>query len=103
MFGRPPVPAAKRLREKHLSRSIARNSRLERIEQQEQREALNRALMRLEPDTRAIMVLRDMQGLDYEQIGMVFDVPIGTVKSRLFRARAALREQMEHEAGGRGV
>lgn len=73
----------------------------ERIEQQEQREALIRGLMRLEPDTRAILVLRDMQGLDYEQIGLVFDVPVGTVKSRLFRARAALRGQVEREGGGR--
>jgi RNA polymerase sigma-70 factor, ECF subfamily len=62
---------------------------------------LLRALLRLEPDTRAILVLRDMHGLDYEQLGMVFDVPIGTVKSRLFRARAALREAVEHEGGGR--
>jgi len=71
----------------------------ERIEQQEQREALLRALMRLEPETRAILTLRDMQDLDYEQIGLVIGVPIGTVKSRLFRARVALREAMRAESG----
>ena len=53
------------------------------------------ALDRLDADSRAILVLRDVQDLDYEQMAEALEVPIGTVKSRLFRARAALREAVE--------
>jgi len=52
-------------------------------------------LNRLDADSRAILVLRDVQELDYQQLADVLEVPIGTVKSRLFRARAALREVIE--------
>ena len=55
------------------------------------------ALDTLDPDHRAVLVLRDGQDLDYQQIGDVLGVPIGTVKSRLFRARAALREAIERQ------
>ncbi|GMV24990.1 MAG: RNA polymerase sigma24 factor [Phycisphaerae bacterium] len=59
------------------------------------------ALASLEPEQRAILVLRDTRDLDYDQIAEVLEVPVGTVKSRLFRARAALREALEElEPGG---
>lgn len=53
------------------------------------------ALDRLQPEQRTVLVLRDVQGLEYEQLAEVLGVPIGTVKSRLFRARIALRELIE--------
>ena len=61
------------------------------------------ALGSLDLQARAIIVLRDLQGLDYADIAEVLDTPIGTVKSRLFRARAALRfalEQLGHDPRG---
>ncbi len=67
----------------------------ERIQQGEQHDTLRRALRMLGEDHRAILILRDMHGLDYRQIGEVLEVPEGTVKSRLFRARATLREEVE--------
>lgn len=67
------------------------------VEHEDRRRQVVRALMRLEPEQRALLVLRDVQGLDYEQIAEVFRVPLGTIKSRLFRSRAALREQIESE------
>lgn len=73
-----------------------------RVELDERRHALLRGLARLDADMRAIIVLRDTQGLDYQQIGDVLDVPVGTVKSRLFRARAALRGLVEEELGSEG-
>lgn len=65
------------------------------VEIRQQRHRLSEALLRLTPDQRAIIVLRDAQGLDYEQIGEVLGIAVGTVKSRLFRARGALREAVE--------
>ncbi len=66
-----------------------------RVEQAELRSVLLRAMDMLEGPMRAVLVLRDVQGLDYLQISEVLDVPVGTVKSRLFRARTALREAAE--------
>ncbi len=66
-----------------------------RVEGDEERQRVLEALERLEEDQRAILVLRDCRGLDYDQIAEVLGVPTGTVKSRLFRARAALREAID--------
>lgn len=71
-----------------------------RIEQHEMRRTLEAALAGLDPAHRAVLVLRDLQDLDYRQIAEVLDVPTGTVKSRLFRARAALREEVEERLAG---
>lgn len=66
-----------------------------RVQQDELRERVAGALEALDADQRAILILRDMQDLDYEQIAAVLEIPVGTVKSRLFRARAALRQILE--------
>ncbi|HVX86460.1 MAG TPA: sigma-70 family RNA polymerase sigma factor [Phycisphaerae bacterium] len=50
------------------------------------------ALGRLDPEFRAVIILRDVEDCDYEQMAQVLEVPVGTIKSRLFRARSALRE-----------
>lgn len=72
-----------------------------RVQLDETRGRLLNAVERLEPDMRAVLVLRDLQDLDYQQIADVLDLPIGTVKSRLFRAREALRSRLEEaEQGG---
>lgn len=66
-----------------------------RVEHGEERQRLLEALDSIDPEQRAILVLRDGRDLDYEQIAEMLDIPVGTVKSRLFRARAALREKIE--------
>ena len=53
------------------------------------------ALERIKPEHRAVLVLRDIRELDYEAIGAALDLPLGTVKSRISRARRALRQEME--------
>ena len=61
------------------------------------------ALDRLDPDQRGVLLLRDAHGLDYARIAEVLGVATGTIKSRLFRARAALRQHIEEirvERGG---
>lgn len=54
------------------------------------RDLLNGALRELPDDFRAVIVLRDVNGLAYEEIAQVLDCPIGTVRSRLNRARKLL-------------
>lgn len=53
-------------------------------------ELVQRALEQLEPEQRMIIVLRDVQDLPYEEISEILELPRGTVKSRLHRARAQL-------------
>jgi RNA polymerase sigma-70 factor (ECF subfamily) len=62
------------------------------FERRERRAILERALSELDEAQRMIVVLRDIEGLDYEEIAAVLDEPLGTVKSRLHRARAALAQ-----------
>jgi RNA polymerase sigma-70 factor (ECF subfamily) len=53
----------------------------------------------LEPDFREVLVLRDMQDLAYEEIGVALKLAVGTVKSRLFRAREAVKECLKKAMG----
>lgn len=62
-------------------------------------ERLREALGSLEPQQRAILVLRDGQGFDYAEIASILEAPEGTVKSRLFRSRLALRKALEQSEG----
>ena len=66
----------------------------ESVEKKEMLDHLKVALASLEEPFRAVLVLRDIDQIEYEQIAEVLDVPVGTVKSRLFRARLALRQEM---------
>ena len=58
------------------------------------KESLGRALDRLAPEFREVIVLRELEGLSYKEIGDVTGVPVGTVMSRLSRARARLQEAL---------
>jgi RNA polymerase sigma-70 factor (ECF subfamily) len=51
-----------------------------------------RALLQLDEEARMLVVLRDLHGLSYEEVGRAMDIPADIVKSRLFRARRSLRE-----------
>jgi len=53
------------------------------------------ALKAIDDQHRAVIVLRDVEGCDYRQISEILGIPVGTVKSRVFRARVALRETYE--------
>ena len=64
------------------------------VEQRERQAIVQAAIGQLPEDYRAIIVLYDIRGLSYQEISEVLEVPLGTVKSRLNRARHALRELM---------
>ena len=59
------------------------------------RQAIDRALATLSADARVAITLRDIQGLEYHEIATITGVPIGTVESRIFRARRRLRPLLE--------
>ena len=54
-----------------------------------------KALMKLDDAQRAVVVLRDIEGMNYARIAEVLDIELGTVRSRLSRARSKLREMLE--------
>lgn len=68
----------------------------------EARERLDRTLQRLDPDARTILVLREIEQLGYQEIADTLEIPIGTVMSRLSRARRRLQGLLETE-GARPV
>ncbi|MGE3803962.1 MAG: RNA polymerase sigma factor [Gemmataceae bacterium] len=55
------------------------------------------ALAALEPDDRELLTLRHLDGLKYQELAERLSVPLGTVMSRLFRARQRLRNRLDHE------
>jgi RNA polymerase sigma-70 factor, ECF subfamily len=59
------------------------------------RQAIDQALAMLTTEARLVVTLRDLQGLEYQEIATITGVPIGTVESRLFRARRRLRPLLE--------
>jgi RNA polymerase sigma-70 factor (ECF subfamily) len=64
--------------------------------------ALGQAVGALPPEQRAVFVLKEIDGADYESIARSLHVPLGTVRSRLHRARGALRECLAPLAPARG-
>ena len=65
------------------------------LERAEEDRCVHQALQRLSPEHRAVLILKDMEGQKYEEMADVLGVPIGTIRSRLHRARAELRELLE--------
>jgi RNA polymerase sigma-70 factor (ECF subfamily) len=66
----------------------------ERLVGREQARKLQEALVQLDPGLRSVLVLRVSEGLEYEAIGKALGIPIGTVRSRLARARSQIRRLM---------
>jgi RNA polymerase sigma-70 factor (ECF subfamily) len=75
---------------------------LEALVAGEEKELIEKAIARLGPTLRSAIVLRHVQGLRYEEIAEILGVPLGTVKVRIFRARAAIAEALARRFGGEG-
>jgi len=72
------------------------------LKRRETRQAVMRALEQLDEEHRAVLVLRDVESMDYQAISNILELPMGTVRSRLHRARLALKELLKpviHRAG----
>jgi len=65
------------------------------LERSELSAALHRAIAELPDERRIVIVLRDLEGLAYEEIAAALDLELGTVRSRLHRARMDLKEKLE--------
>jgi RNA polymerase sigma-70 factor (ECF subfamily) len=71
-------------------------------ERRELQQAVQRALNELNPDQRAVVILIDLQEMDYEEAARILQVPVGTVKSRLARARERLRQVLVRQTAKHG-
>jgi RNA polymerase sigma-70 factor (ECF subfamily) len=69
-------------------------------ERNEQHQQVLSALGRLDAEYRAVLIMRDVEGFDYQQMADVLGLPLGTLKSRLFRARIALRDELRAYLSG---
>ncbi len=70
-------------------------SPLEELASRETGSAIERAIARLRPEYRACIMLRHVEGRSYEEIAATLDLPLGTVKTFIHRARHQLREQLQ--------
>jgi RNA polymerase sigma-70 factor, ECF subfamily len=73
---------------------------VEQLEQREVQTHVQRCIRALEEDYREVLVLRDMEGFSYGEIVGILKIPDGTVKSRLFRARNAVKECLKRVIAG---
>jgi RNA polymerase sigma-70 factor, ECF subfamily len=64
------------------------------LERAERERIVKAALDRLGPEHRAVVILKDFDGRRYEEISAILDIPVGTVRSRLHRARCELRDRL---------
>jgi RNA polymerase sigma-70 factor, ECF subfamily len=67
------------------------------LEQAEQEQRIRRALAQLSVEHREVLVMKDMEGQKYEAMAEALGVPIGTIRSRLHRARLELRELLQKD------
>lgn len=67
------------------------------LERSEEERRIQAALARLSPEYRMVLILKDMEGEKYEAMATILGVPIGTIRSRLHRARAELRALLQQD------
>jgi RNA polymerase sigma-70 factor, ECF subfamily len=87
--------------EARLSEAQGAEGPQQQLERRERARAVQAALSTLSFDHRAILMLREVEGLSGEEIAVTLGVPAGTVKSRLARAREALRRRVVAAGNGR--
>jgi RNA polymerase sigma-70 factor (ECF subfamily) len=76
---------------------VAEGNARDNSEQAERIASLRRAIEALPPKLRAVLAMREVQGLSYEEIARAMDIPTGTVMSRLFHARRVLVQKFKDQ------
>ena len=64
-------------------------------EMAEEEKRVHNALARLTDEHRTVLIMKDLDGMKYEEIAEVLNVPVGTIRSRIHRARAELKQYLE--------
>jgi len=92
-----PLPT----REGKMARELVadEDSPLEKIERLEFNDLVAAGLNRILPEYRMVLVLRDIEGYNYDEIAGFLNISLGTVKSRINRGRKALKKELEHTLG----
>jgi RNA polymerase sigma-70 factor (ECF subfamily) len=81
--------------ELHIELSSDKETPESVYERVEQRELIKKAIRELNDEYRSVIVLRDIQGFSYDEISNMLDCSLGTVKSRINRARTMLRDKLK--------
>lgn len=76
--------------------TVKQESALEEMEAKELGTSIERAIAHLRPEYRSCIMLRHVEGRSYEEIATTLDLPLGTVKTYIHRARHELRKELEH-------
>jgi len=92
--GSPEARTADEIEATALQATDRAESPLEELESRETGAAIEQAISRLRPEYRTCILLRHVEGRSYEEIAEVMDLPLGTVKTYIHRARLELREYL---------
>jgi RNA polymerase sigma-70 factor (ECF subfamily) len=96
MHGSPTAATAAEAEATSFTVEARQASALDRLEARELGSEIERAIGDLRPEYRSCIVLRHVEGRSYEEIAATLDLPLGTVKTYIHRARHELREALAH-------
>jgi RNA polymerase sigma-70 factor (ECF subfamily) len=96
MDGSPHATTAAEVEATTFDLAAQQESALDEMEARELGSAIERAIAKLRPEYRACIMLRHVEGRSYEEIATTLDLPLGTVKTYIHRARHELRRALEH-------
>ncbi len=95
MDGSPHATTASEVEASSLELEADQENALDELEARELGSAIEKAIARLRPEYRACIMLRHVEGRAYEEIAATLDLPLGTVKTYIHRARHELRKALE--------
>jgi RNA polymerase sigma-70 factor (ECF subfamily) len=96
MSGSPHAGTASEIEATSFDVASEDESALDEMESKELGSAIEKAIARLRPEYRSCILLRHVEGRSYEEIAATLDLPLGTVKTYIHRARHQLRESLDH-------
>ena len=94
--GSPHAASAAEAEATSLDLAARQETALEEMEARELGGSIEKAIARLRPEYRSCIMLRHVEGRSYEEIAATLDLPLGTVKTYIHRARHELRKALEH-------